>query len=75
VIISLIGTLVGLAIGLVFGWALVKALADEGITAFAIPWAQLVIVVFLAALAGVGAALYPAWRAGRLDVLRAVSSE
>ena len=75
VIISLIGTLVGLAIGLVFGWALVKALADEGITAFAIPWAQLVIVVLLAALAGVGAALYPAWRAGRLDVLRAVSSE
>ena len=75
VIISLIGTIIGLGIGLVFGWALVKALADQGITSFAIPWSQLVIIVLLAALAGIGAALYPAWRASRLDVLRAVSSE
>ena len=75
VIISLIGALTGLVIGLIFGWALVRALADEGITSFAIPWSQLIIVVLLAAGAGVGAALYPAWRASRLDILRAISSE
>jgi putative ABC transport system permease protein len=75
VIISLIGALTGLVIGVVFGWALVTALKDQGITSFSIPWTQLVIVVLLAALAGVGAALYPAWRAARLDVLHAVSSE
>lgn len=75
VIIALIGTIIGLGIGLVFGWALVTALRDEGITSFAIPWSQLVVIVLLAALAGIGAALYPAWRASRLDVLQAISSE
>ncbi|HBU01125.1 MAG TPA: hypothetical protein DEB20_00905, partial [Acidimicrobiaceae bacterium] len=73
VIISLMGTLIGLAIGIIFGWALVTALVDEGITSFAIPWSQLFIIVIIAILAGVGAALYPARRAARLDVLRAIS--
>ena len=75
VIISLMGTLIGLVIGIVFGWALVTALADEGITSFAIPWSQLFIIVIIAIFAGVGAALYPARRAARLDVLRAISSD
>ena len=74
-IISLIGTLTGLVIGLLFGWGLVRALRDDGVTAFEVPWDQLVGVVVLAAVAGVGAALYPAWRASRLDVLRAIATE
>jgi putative ABC transport system permease protein len=75
VIISLIGTLTGLVIGLVFGWALVRALRDDGITVFQVPWGQLVAIVALSALAGIGAALYPAWRASRLDVLEAIATE
>lgn len=75
VVISLMGTLVGLVIGLVFGWALVRALADEGITSFGIPWSQLAVIVVIAVLAGVAAALYPARRAARLDVLAAIASE
>ena len=75
VIISLIGTLTGLVIGLLFGWALVQALRDDGITTFDVPWAQLVVIVLLSAVAGIGAALYPAWRASRLDVLDAISTE
>ena len=75
VIISLIGTITGVVVGLVFGWALVTALADDGITVFAIPTGQLVIMVLVAAAAGVAAAIYPAFRAGRLDVLRAISTE
>ncbi|MCD9624806.1 ABC transporter permease [Rhabdothermincola salaria] len=75
VIISLIGTFTGLGIGLVFGWALVRALADDGITVFTIPVGQLAIMVAIAALAGVGAALYPASRAARLDVLTAIATE
>jgi putative ABC transport system permease protein len=75
VIIAVQGAVLGLVIGIFFGWALVAALAEEGLTRFAIPVATLGWVVVLAALAGVVAAVLPARRASRLDVLRAVVSE
>src|SRR5690606_11625000 len=75
VIIAVQGAILGLLIGVFFGWALVAALAEEGLTTFAIPVASLAWVVVLAAIAGVVAAILPARRASRLDVLRAVVSE
>jgi putative ABC transport system permease protein len=75
VIIAVFGALLGIVIGIFFGWALVQALQDEGITAFAIPVSQLVIYLILAGLAGVLAAVWPARRAAKLDVLRAVTVE
>ena len=75
VIISLLGTFLGLVIGLFFGWAVVEALADQGITEFAPPGGQLVIVVIIGGIAGVIAAIGPARRAAKLDVLRAVTPE
>jgi putative ABC transport system permease protein len=75
VIIAILGTLLGLVIGLVFGWALVQSLGDEGFTTFTLPVGTLVFVVILAGLAGVGAAILPARRAAKLNVLEAISSE
>ena len=75
VIIALQGTLLGLVIGVFFGWALVKALSGEGIHKLDIPFGQLVTIVLLAGLAGVVAAIVPARRAARLDVLRAIVTE
>lgn len=75
VIIALQGTLLGLVIGVFFGWALVRALADKGLTVFSVPIVQLIAVVVIAALAGVAAAVLPARRAAKLNVLKAVVSE
>ena len=75
VIIAVFGAVLGLAVGLFFAWALVQALKDQGITAFAVPVGQLVTYLVLAALAGVLAAVWPARRAARIDVLRAVTVE
>lgn len=75
VIISLLGTLLGLAIGLFFGWCVVLALRDEGITTFDPAVGQLVIIVIIGAISGVVAAIFPARRAAKLDVLRSISSE
>ena len=41
VIIALLGTLLGLVIGIFFGWAVVEALKDEGISEFSPPAGQL----------------------------------
>jgi putative ABC transport system permease protein len=75
VIIALQGTLLGLVIGIFFGWALTAALHDQGITVFRVPVTALLIVVLLAALAGALAAVLPSRRAAKLDVLRAVVTE
>jgi putative ABC transport system permease protein len=75
VIIAVQGTLLGLVVGVFFGWALVTALEDEGLNTFRVPVTNLTVVVVLAALAGVVAAVLPARRAARLDVLRAVVTE
>jgi putative ABC transport system permease protein len=75
VIISLLGTIIGLVIGLFFGWSVVRALRDEGFSTFAIAPGQLVIVVIVLAVASVGAAILPARRAAKLDILRAIASE
>ncbi len=75
VIIAIQGTLLGIVVGVLFGWALVEALSDEGIETFRLPVATLLVIIVLAALAGVLAAVWPARRAAKLDVLRAVVTE
>jgi putative ABC transport system permease protein len=75
VIIAVLGTLLGLAIGLFFGWTMVRAVRDEGFTEFAAAPGQLLLVVVVAAIAGVGAALFPARRAAKLDILDAIATE
>jgi putative ABC transport system permease protein len=75
VIIALHGTLLGLVIGTFFGWSLVRAMRDQGITVFRIPVVSLIVIVVLACVAGMVAAMPPSRRAAKLDVLRAVVSE
>lgn len=75
VLVSLFGAVLGLIVGLVFGWAIIRALRDEGITEFSAATFELVLVTFAAALFGVLAAIWPARRAARMNVLEAVSAE
>lgn len=75
VIVSTFGALLGVVVGAVFGWALVRASADAGLQVLEFPVARLVAYVVVAAIAGVVAAVLPARRAARMDVLRAVTTE
>ena len=74
VIIALFGTVLGLLIGLFFGWSLVQALDDQGINILRIPVGSLTLVTVLAAFAGVAAAIMPARRAAKLNVLEAIAT-
>ncbi len=73
VIVAVIGAVLGLVIGVFFGWALVTALKDEGVSRLALPTGQLIAYVVVAGAAGVIAAIPPARRAARLNVLDAIS--
>lgn len=75
VIISVLGSVLGLAVGVFFGWVLVSALKDEGFSAFELPVGQLAFVVVLFAVVAVVTAALPARRAARLDVLDAIAHE
>jgi len=74
-VISVLGAVLGVGLGLVFGIALQRSQADSGIEVLSVPGAQLLMFVALAALIGVLAAVWPARRAARLDVLRAITTE
>lgn len=74
VIISVFGALLGVVVGVGFGWALVAALHDQGITTLVIPVPSLILYVVLAAVIGVLAAVLPARRAARLNVLTAIAT-
>ena len=75
VIIALQGTVLGLLVGIFFGWALVRAQKSQGITVFSLPYLTLVIVIVLAGLAGVAAAILPSRRAAKLNILQAIVTE
>ncbi|MCJ7438555.1 MAG: FtsX-like permease family protein [Acidimicrobiia bacterium] len=75
VVIALVGGVVGTALGVFWGWAFTTALESQGISEFEIPYGQLAIFLMLSMLAGVVAALLPAWRASRLDVLTAIATD
>jgi putative ABC transport system permease protein len=75
VIIALLGAFLGIVIGVLFGWALVTALKDQGTTNFSAAPVQLAVYFVLAAIFGVLAAIWPARRASKLDVLQAISTD
>jgi putative ABC transport system permease protein len=75
VIIAVLGAILGLVVGILFGWALQRALSDQGIDRLAIPVGQLVFMLIVAALIGVLAAILPARRAAKLNVLEAITYE
>jgi putative ABC transport system permease protein len=75
VVIAVLGSTIGLGLGLFFAWSIGKALEEDGFTTYQVPYAGVVAVVVISALFGMVAALYPAWRAGRLNVLDAIAEE
>jgi len=76
VVISLFGGLLGVTLGVFFGWAVGELVSVLGITTWTLvlPWGRLLLILAAAALVGMVAAFWPARRAAKLDVLDAIKT-
>ena len=74
VITSLLGAVLGIVLGLALGWVVVFSLRDQGLTSFQIPVGTTIAIMVLSFIVGVLAAVYPAWRATKVDVLEALTT-
>ncbi|MEV6577225.1 FtsX-like permease family protein [Streptomyces sp. NPDC051582] len=75
VVIALFGALLGLGLGMGWGATAQQLLALEGLKVLEIPWPTIIGVFAGSAFVGLFAALVPAFRAGRMNVLNAIASE
>jgi putative ABC transport system permease protein len=74
VLTSMYGALVGVVLGLVLGYIVIVALRDRGLSNYAVPVTSIAAIVIAAFVTGVLAAVIPAWRATKIDVLRAIAT-
>jgi putative ABC transport system permease protein len=72
-IVAVFGALLGVVLGIIFGVAAASAVPSSVIQTIKIPWVQIIVFVAIAAVAGLMAAYFPARRAGKLNVLDAIS--
>jgi putative ABC transport system permease protein len=71
-VVSLFGAILGVIVGIAFGWIAVTAIPDSIVDQLAIPVSSLIIYVVIATIAGLVAASIPARRAARLKILDAI---
>ena len=75
VVISSLGAILGVLLGIGFGLALMTAVRDEGLDVIRVPFDQVAVFLLLSVVIGMLAAILPARRAARLDVLDAISTD
>ena len=75
VVIALFGAMLGVALGIGYGAALVQALHSQGVTETSFPYGQLIAYLVIGVIAGITAAWWPARRASRLNVLNAIATD
>ena len=74
-IISIFGAFLGTGLGIFFAWSLIQALEDEGFSVFRVSLSQTLLWIAISVVAGVIAAILPAIKAARQNILEAISYE
>ena len=75
VLTALFGTVLGIGVGAGLASTMTVVFEDQGFTDLAVPWGGLGVLLGLAVVVGVAAAVWPAARAARMDVLEAIAYE
>lgn len=74
VITSMFGAVVGVALGIVMGVVLMAVLADNGVEAFRLPIKSTIVILVMSFVIGVIAAIYPARRATKIEIMQAIAT-
>jgi putative ABC transport system permease protein len=74
VITSLFGAVTGVVLGILTGIVIVVSLNDSGFSAFTLPIGNTIFILVGAFIIGVIAAVFPAWRATRTEIISAIAS-
>ena len=74
-IVTLIGAVEGVLVGLALGFAVVSALRDDGIEVFSVPITRMTVIFVVAIVLGMVAAIIPARRATKVNVLEAIATQ
>lgn len=75
VLVAVFGAVIGIVVGVLFGVAITNAMPESFISVVKVPYIQMASLVIVAVVAGLLAALFPAWRASRMKVLDAIAYE
>jgi ABC-type transport system, involved in lipoprotein release, permease component len=74
VITSMLGAVLGVLLGLFSGYLLVLSLRDQGVTVFSVPVVSTIVILFVSFFVGVVAAVIPARRATKVDIIEAIAT-
>jgi len=75
IMIAVIGAILGMVVGLFFGVVVTAALKSQGINVLSVPVVQILGLLIFGVIAGLLAAILPAHRAARLNILEAIAHE
>jgi len=71
---AVVGVIAGTVLGVMLGWIIVAALKDQGLSVFSLPISTIVVAGALALVFAAGAAVFPARRAAKADILEAIAT-
>jgi putative ABC transport system permease protein len=74
VITSMLGAVVGVVLGVGMGLVLIAVLADSGVSAFSLPIKETIVILVLSFILGVVAAVYPAWKATKVNIMMSITT-
>ena len=73
-VVAVLGSLIGVVLGLSLGWVVVQALADQGLNTFSVSIPSIAVFVGMAAVLAIIAAWLPARKAAKADILDAIAT-
>lgn len=74
-IVSMFGAIIGVVLGVIIGVVVAIALPESVVTVVSLPWGRLVVLALVVLAAGLLAALRPAYKASKLDILKAIAHD